>query len=547
MDALFSFLGALVNTAFSLPVLFALIAAGIIFSIRSLFIQRHSLTHGFALLFGRGHDNGKGEGALSHFQALSAALSATVGLGNIAGVALAVQFGGPGAVFWMWVVGLLGMAVKSTEVTVSLLYRNIDDPDNPHGGPMWVARKGLPELSPKLAGFGKFVGGLFSVAVIFGAIGAGNMFQSWSVGDTTHHYFGISPLICGLVLAGIVGAVIIGGIKRIGQIAAMIVPFMCGIYVLAGLYVIAVNSDQVGSALKLIIDSAFNPHEATGAFVGASAYMAFIWGMKRALFSSESGMGSAPIAHSAVKTKDPATEGIVAGLEPFIDTLVVCTVTALVILTTGIWNRPAVASYDPAALSIQAGAEANSWQLVAAQPPIGGLRTLDEGEALFMPIDTGNETRERLRGEMIDGRIQWDPIISETTPEIVDAGIYRSLIGATMTASAFDQAADGLGKWMVTLAIWLFAISTMISWSYYGEQGTIYLFGDKGVFPYRVAYSLFAAIACAGFIKTGDELDMIGTAGLGLMMMISLPLTFIFSAKAITQVKSYMQTVRQTS
>lgn len=545
MDTVFSFLGGLVNTAFSLPVLFGLIITGIFFSFRSLFMQRHSLTHGFALLLGRHQQPNESKGALSHFQALSAALSATVGLGNIAGVALAVQFGGPGAVFWMWVVGLLGMAIKSTEVTVSLLFRNTDDAENPHGGPMWVAKKGLPEISEKLTGFGLFVGGLFSVAAIMGAIGAGNMFQAWSVGDTTSHYFGVSPLISGIALAAIVGIVIIGGIRRIGQIAAMIVPFMCGIYVLAGLYVIGVNSDQIGPAFKLIIDSAFSPQEAGGAFVGASAYMAFIWGMKRALFSSESGMGSAPIAHSAVKTNEPATEGVLAGLEPFIDTLVVCTITALVILTTGIWNRDAVVSYDANSLSFAATNVENEWRLLASQPPIGGSRVLEEDEALFMPVDTGGDVRERLRGNFVENQIQWQTINSDEMPKIVDSGVYQSLVGATMTASAFDSAADGLGKWMVTMAVWLFAISTMISWSYYGEQGMVYLFGDRGVLPYRIIYCAFAVVACSGFITTGNELDTIGTAGLGLMMLISLPLTILFSGKAIQHVQDYMKAVKR--
>jgi AGCS family alanine or glycine:cation symporter len=210
MQALLHAIDVINGYLYSNPVLFTVLGAGALYTLWTVFTQYRALTHGFALVTGR-YDHSQGKGALSHFQALSAALSATVGLGNIGGVALAVSIGGPGAVFWMWIVGFFGMAVKSIEVTLSMLYRNTEDPDNPHGGPMWVARKAMAELSPKLAGVGKFIGAVFCVALIIGAFTGGNMFQAWNVGDITQTYFGVPALLSGSILAVIVGLVIIGG------------------------------------------------------------------------------------------------------------------------------------------------------------------------------------------------------------------------------------------------------------------------------------------------------------------------------------------------
>lgn len=547
MDAFFAFLGTIVGITFSKPVLWTLLGSGLLFTLWSVFMQYRSLTHGTALVMGRYHSDEKGPGAISHFQALSAALSATVGLGNIAGVALAVEYGGPGAVFWMWMVGLLGMSIKSTEVTLSMLYRNTDNPDNPHGGPMWVAKKALAEISPSLGKTGLAIAGLFSIAVIIAAIGAGNMFQAWSVGDTTHRYFGIPQIVSGFILAWIVGLVILGGIKRIGQIAGMIVPFMCGLYIVAGVYVLVLNADQLPGIIKLIVTSAFSPQEASGAFIGASAGWAFIWGMKRALFSSESGMGSAPIAHSAVRTKEPVTEGIVAGLEPFIDTLVVCTITAFVILSTGVWNRGPVANYDSTPVII--ATSDNQWSLDNDVLPTRDEDDWISGTRVFTLIEVArNEDTasnlQRLYGDVsVDkGRatVTWESVVSDQKPALKDGGVYSSVVGAAMTGAAFDQAVDGLGKWMVTMAVWFFAVSTMISWCYYGEQGVVFLFGEKLVKPYRFLYCVLAVVSCLGFIKTGNELDLIGNFGVGLMLVISLPLTILFSARAMTAYKDYV-------
>ena len=543
MTELFNLIDAINGIMLSKPVLITLLCVGVGFTLWSGFIQYRSLTHGVGLLSGK-WTSGKGPGVLSHFQALSAALSATVGLGNIAGVAIAVEIGGPGAVFWMWMVGLAGMAIKSTEVLLSMLYRNTDDPENPHGGTMWVAKKGLAELSPKLAGVGSFVGALFAIPLILFAFTGGNMFQSWSVGDTTREYFGIDPWISGLILAVIVAMVILGGIKRIGQIAGTLVPFMCVIYIIAGLFVLITNAEQLPGIFVLIFESAFAPAQASGAFIGASVGVAFMFGMKRALFSSEAGMGSAPIAHSAVKTKEPVTEGIVAGLEPFIDTLVVCTITALVILSSGIWERAPTAHWEQ---SPEIVSTPDGWLISGDTLPNRTEGEWRAGDSVFIVVNA-DDARKRLHGNVIENdlglRIQWLPLGSESAPTPVDRGLYSTYTASTLTAKAFDSAADGLGMWMVTLAVWLFAISTMITWGYYGEQGIVYLFGDGGVLPYRVIYCVLIAVACMGFINTAYELDAISTIGMGFMVVINICLMVVLGHKAMAAYKDYAKRLK---
>jgi alanine or glycine:cation symporter, AGCS family len=312
MDDINAIIGAINDVLWHDFVLYVVLGAGVLFTIWSGFSQYRALTHGTQVIRGRWDEAGD-PGAINHFQALSTALSATVGLGNIGGVALAIAVGGPGAVFWMWMVGIFGMALKTTEVTLSMLYRNTDDPDNPHGGPMWVAKRGFARLGwPVL---GTTLGGIFCVTLIISAITGGNMFQAWNVAEITNGYFPSMPkFVVGVILATVVAMVIIGGIRRIGAVAGRLVPMMCLLYLLAAVYVLAVHIGEVPEMLRLIVVSAFTPADAAGAFLGGTAGYAFLWGMKRALFSSEAGQGSAPIAHSAAKTKEPVREGVVAGL-----------------------------------------------------------------------------------------------------------------------------------------------------------------------------------------------------------------------------------------
>ena len=521
-------------------VLYAIVGTGIVFTFWSGFCQYQALAHGPKILRGV-YDDPNDPGAINHFQALSAALSATVGLGNIGGVALAIALGGPGAVFWMWVIGFLGMAIKLTEVTLSMLYRNTDDPDNPHGGPMWVAHKALARKG--MPGLGRTIGVIFCVTLLVSTATGGNMFQAWNVGELTQEYFSVPSWITGIVLAVIVGSVIIGGIKRIGKVAATLVPFMVILYLGAGFYVLAVNIGDLPGIFVLIVTSAFNPTDAAGAFIGGSAASAFLFGLKRAAFSNEAGQGSSPIAHSAAKTNEPAREGIVAGLEPFIDTIVVCTFTALIILSTGIWNRApdVMLQTIPTATQLEAG-----WQF-APTPAPGDDWVVDDRVMLVVEAhenDATGHTYHRIEGVISFDNgaytANWAPFEAPTQPTVIGGGMYRAYVGATLTAKAFDSVSPGLGKWLVSIAAWLFAISTMISWSYYGEQGMVYLAGEKSVLPYKLVYCLLIIVATLGFIKSDADLDNITGVGTAVMLFANIPICWFFGYQAMRAYKDYI-------
>ena len=547
MNGLETTLVALNGVLWHDSVLLLLLLTGIVFTIWSRFSQRLVLSHGWRVLRG-GYDDPSDPGAINHFQALSAALSATVGLGNIGGVALAISLGGPGAVFWMWVVGFFGMSIKLVEVSLSMLYRNTEDPDNPHGGPMWVVSKGLAHRHPKLAPAGRFVGGLFCLTLLVSTATGGNMFQAWNVGSITQAYFGIPSVVCGIALAVLVGMVIIGGIKRIGAVAGRLVPVMVSVYLLGGIYVLVMNADQILDMLRLIVVSAFSTQEASGAFVGGTAGYAFLFGMKRALFSNEAGQGTSPIAHSAAKTDEPVREAIVAGLEPFIDTLVVCTFSALVILSTGIWNRPPEASF--AAPPVPTSAGTGLWTLPAGPAPDrDGAEWLADEQVFVIvsahPNEQSGNALHPLHGRIAqrDGQawIEWSTLASPATPRLEDPGIYVTYVGATLTAKAFDSVNPGLGKWLVTIAVWLFAVSTMISWSYYGEQGVIYLFGERAVLPYKVVYCGLIIVATWGFIRTDTDLDNLTGIGTGVMLFANVPIMWMFAGQAMTAYANYRE------
>ncbi|MGH8222910.1 MAG: alanine/glycine:cation symporter family protein [Woeseiaceae bacterium] len=522
--------------------LYFIVGTGILFTVWSGFCQYRALTHGPRVVRGV-YDDPDDPGAINHFQALSAALSGTVGLGNIGGVALAIVLGGPGAIFWMWVVGFLGMAIKLTEVTLSMLYRNTQNPDNPHGGPMWVADRALERLRPDLAWVGKLLAVLFSICVILSAITGGNMFQAWNVADITLEYFGVAGWLTGAVLTVLVGTVIIGGIRRIGRVAGAMVPAMVFLYIAAGLYVLAVHYAQIPAMLVLIVKHAFTPTEATGAFIGGSVASAFLFGMKRAIFSNEAGQGSSAIAHSAAKTDEPVREGLVAGLEPFIDTIVVCTFTALIILATGVWNRAPDVPFEsePAPEKTDGG-----WHYPGTRLEPGDWR---DGEPVFMIVEAGRndatgQDRHRVRGSILltgsSAGISWQTFASDTEPRVIGGGFYRDQVGATLTAKAFDSVSPGLGKWLVTVASWLFAVSTIIAWGYYGEQGAVYLAGERGAMPYRLVYVAMTFVATLGHIKTSADLDNLTGIGLGVIIYANLPILWIFGYQAMRAYREYI-------
>lgn len=366
----------------------------------------------------------EGEGEVTHFQALTAALSATVGLGNIAGVAVAVAIGGPGATFWMILAGFLGMASKFTECTLGVKYREVTEDGTVHGGPMYYLSKGLKDMG--MAKFGKFLAIFFAIMCVGGSFGGGNMFQSNQAAAQIIQKFGIengsAGFIFGIIMAILVGVVIIGGIKRIGSVTEKVVPFMAVIYVGAALIIIGMNFSLIPKAFGMIFSGAFTPEAGVGGFIGV-----LVQGFKRAAFSNEAGVGSAAIAHSAVKTKYPASEGIVALLEPLIDTVIICTMTALVIIITNI-----------------------------------------EG-----------------------GFFQYG---------------QEGVQGVELTATAFDSAIPGF-SWILTIAVVLFAISTMLSWSYYGIQAWKFLFGRGKIvdITYKVLFLIFVVIGSS--ISLGAVID----------------------------------------
>lgn len=605
MDAFNEFLGNINEVIWADWVLYTVLGVGVLFTLWTGFCQWRSLTHGIAVTTGR-YDDPDDPGAINHFQALSAALSATVGLGNIAGVAIAIALGGPGAVFWMWVVGIVGMALKSTEVCQSMLFRNTDDPDNPHGGPMFVVAKGMKQWG--LGWLGTILGVIFCLTLLVSTVTGGNMFQAWSVGDISREALAMENWVTGVILAIVVAMVILGGIKRIGQVAGVLVPFMCLMYIITVVVVLAFEIDQIPYLIGLIFRSAFSPSEAAGAFLGGSAGYAFLWGMKRALFSSESGQGSSPIAHSAARTNEPVSESVVAGLEPFIDTIIVCTLTALVILSTGaldrggdgeghdgIWETPPSVSVFKASPT---DSDSNNW--IVGDPTsfqtdsdssevIAGKTTLPErttrsrkidgkgwrdGDMVMIVVEGDDKIHEDTESNRAifygkvnvseesdqESYIRWEPVSTTASRvehlehlvksgklQLTFPGLYKEYKGASLTAYAINRVIPGLGTWMILIAAWLFAISTMISWSYYGEQAIVFLFGrfSNAAIPfYKIIYCLLIIVATLPIVKTTTEIGNLSDLGTGIMLWSNIPIMLIFGVVAMTAYRSYFRRLR---
>ncbi|MFQ5491685.1 MAG: alanine/glycine:cation symporter family protein, partial [Phycisphaerae bacterium] len=538
-----AFSAGFVNWVWASPLFFLLLGCGLIFSVVSKFVQWRVLSHGYSCIRGD-YDRPEDTGHINHFQALCAALSATVGLGNIAGVAVAISIGGPGAVFWMWVVGLFGMALKFMECSLAVMYRDVRDVPDPsapalmemdaedrtleyageappqpgavprargevRGGPMWYIQKALVEPLRRRGNAAwvpfKVLAVMFALATVLNSFGGGNMFQGWNVSNTLRSYFQVPVYLSAAIVSALVAMVIIGGIKRIGQVASKLVPFMCVVYVLGALYVIALNISDVPRYLAQIFTDAFTPAAEAGGFAGASIWIAFQQGLRRACFSNEAGEGSAAMAHAAAKTDEPIREGVVAGIGPFIDTIIICTMSAMVLLMTGAWNRPAlgtVTAIDGNIVSVACSTDL----------PEGFHRTYFEA----VTAGKGRELAIHLAHEkgkdpdvlvapigVIDGDIQggWrslsaftfslqdeEKVEGDRTRLAVGQPVHVNLDGAQLTAFAFDSTIFGFGKYMVTLGVCLFAFSTMISWSYYGEKGAEYLLGPQAILPYKFMF-----------------------------------------------------------
>ena len=412
------------------------------------------------------------EGEVSHFQALATAVSGTVGLGNIAGVAVAIAVGGPGATFWMIVCGIIGMSTKFVECTLGVKYRDVGPDGTVYGGPMYYLSKGVKETG--MAGLGKVLAVVFAILCVGASFGGGNAFQSNQAAVQLSSMLklegGATGLIIGIVLAILVGIVIIGGIKKIASVTEKIVPFMAGIYVLASLVIIFANIKYIGDAFGMIFSGAFSPEAGLGGILGV-----IIVGFQRAAFSNEAGAGSAAIAHSAVKTRYPASEGIVALLEPFIDTVVICTMTALVIIF----------------FNMDAGA-----------------------------FDYGNAVG--------------------STVLINDSGAYVG--GVDLTSMAYDSVIPGF-RYILTIAIILFAFSTMISWSYYGLQAWKFLFGRGKVadIVYKILFLLFVVIGAAATLDAVIKFSDAMILALVFPNMIGLLILF---PKVRRSLKRYMDAIK---
>ncbi|WP_205515806.1 alanine/glycine:cation symporter family protein [Morganella morganii] len=392
MDLITEWLGALNGVVWGVPMLVGILGVGLYMQIRLGFLPIRKLGTEFRLLFQR--NESRGEGQISPFNALMTALSATIGTGNIAGVATAVVMGGPGALFWMWMTALVGMATKYSEAVLAVRYREVDKYGQYVGGPMYYIKNGL---GPKWV----WLGTLFAVFGACAGFGIGNTVQANSVADVLESNFGINKWVTSVALVLLVGAVLIGGICRISDVAGKLVPFMTVGYFGAGLVVLALNISEIPAAFSLIITSAFTPVAAQGGFAGATVWAAIRFGVARGVFSNEAGLGSAPIAHAAAKTQNPIRQGLIAMLGTFIDTIIVCSVTGLTIVIMGGW------------------------------------------------------------------------LTAET--------------GATLTASSFKAAIPG-GNYIVAIALTIFAFTTILGWSFYGEKCVQYLFGVKAIKVFRVLW-----------------------------------------------------------
>lgn len=389
-----------VGLVWGVPLVLLLVGSGILFTIYFGFPQLRYFKHALEIVSGK-YDDPNDKGEISHFQALTAALSATVGLGNIAGVAVAIQLGGPGAIFWLWVAGFIGMTTKFTEVVLSMSYREVTDKGIVHGGPMFVIKNALSKKFYPIAW-------LYAFFVVLSSFGAGNMFQSNQMAAVMKTSAGIPEWISGIIFCFGAFLILVGGIKRIGKVTEKLVPAMVALYLLGAIFIIVSKYELIPEMFSMIFAGAFGGTAAVGGFAGAAFKEVIIMGIRRATFSNEAGMGSAAMAHSAAKST-PVQEGIVALLEPFIDTIIVCTITAVALLLTGAWSTPGVE-------------------------------------------------------------------------------------GSEMTAFAFESVMGPAGRWIVTSTVTLFAFSTMISWSYYGEQGITFLFGEKWIPVYRYVFIAFIFI-----------------------------------------------------
>lgn len=475
---------------------FLLLSVGIFFTLYLGFPQIRYFKHAIGITTGR-FDKDGAKGDTSHFQALATALSGTVGTGNIGGVALALHLGGPAALFWMWVTAFFGMTSKFVEVTLSHKYREQTADGTMAGGPMYYMEKGMNA---------KWLAIIFAMATVLSSFGTGSLPQINSIAAGLQSTFDIEPIVTGAVLSVLLALVIIGGIKRIAAVAAAIVPTMAIIYIVGAFAVILPNLGNIGPSFAAIFSDAFTGSAATGGFLGATFAYVFDRGVNRGLYSNEAGQGSAPIAHASARTDEPADEGMVSILEPFIDTIVICTITGLVILSSGAWKEKFVNEFQRADMRFVAGAYseqepadvAEMFSLLNGDDTVASLYSgeliISEGRAVNSQDFTLMASRS-FAEEVVFARgdVLLNGTLSVTGGRLDDSDVGvsgMSLIHSVpLTTVAFTRGYFGeYGQYIVSVGLMLFAFSTAIAWSYYGDRAMTYLLGPKSVLPYRIVY-----------------------------------------------------------
>ena len=494
-----------------------LIGSGIFFTVYLGFPQIKYFNHGWRILSGR-YVKEDTEGETTPFQALTTALSGTVGTGNIGGVALAIFLGGPAAIFWMWITAFFGMTTKFVEVTLAHKYRETLPDGSISGGPMYYIENGLNM---------KWLAVLFSVCLLLMCLGTGNMPQISSIAVVMNDTFHIPKIVTGGVLAVLLWMVIIGGIKRIAQIASKLVPFMAFWYLIGSFAVIISNYENIIPSLQSIFVHVFTPTAAVGGFLGASVAAALTRGVNRGLYSNEAGQGSAPIAHASSKTENPIEEGMVSILEPFIDTIIICSITGLVILSSGVWTEKFENKFEESSMCFlnEVLIETNNDDVKVLQEYIlscsGPLTHSGEEQVIEGVLQNPSLTLMHNRsvsenvlysqnGLPFTGIIQINDGKLETNN--IDIFGKSLLLGADLTGKAFSRSIFGeFGQYIVAIGLLLFAFSTAIAWSYYGDRATVHLFGEGWILYYRVIY--VGAFFTAAIIDTKIVWDIATVIG----------------------------------
>ena len=492
----FELLDGYLGSAAYFPI--ALLGVGVFFTLYLGFPQVRFFKHGWKVLLGK-YAKDDDPGDTSHFQALSTALSGTVGTGNIGGVAFAIYLGGPAALFWMWATAFVGMTTKFVEVSISHKYRKEDEQGFMAGGPMYYMEHGLNM---------KWLAVFFAIATVISSFGSGNMPQANNMASGIETSFAVPSYVTGAILALLLGFVIIGGIQRIAKVASTLVPFMAALYTVGAIAVLITHYENVIPSFIQVFQTAFTGSAAAGGFLGASFAYAFNRGVNRGLYSNEAGQGSAPIAHASARTKEPVAEGMVSILEPFIDTLIICTLTGLVILSSGVWSTKYETEFSPFDTEIVMGSYSDnnsqhvkllSQHLDLSPPDNDPVRaysgpvdvtegTLDLTNITVIHNRSISEDVKVLRG----GALYTGTVVIENgalnDPNLSLSG-YSLLHSVPLTAQAFRSSFLGQwGEYLVTVGLVLFAFSTALAWSYYGDRAVTYLVGSNWVMPYRLLY-----------------------------------------------------------